>query len=155
MTEVRVEGLEELLRKLDDINGLRAAVRAMRVSAVHLKGKVAIYPPATAANMPGPYPKRWYQRGFGPRWARKNKPGVGGSKTSETLGRKWTVAERNSGLTQVVGNNVSYGQYVQDKEKQAKAHRAHNWKTIQDVVEEETRVVLNLVKSEVDKVLKG
>jgi len=33
----------------------------------------------------------------------------GGRQTSEVLGSRWTNRERNRGLTQVIGNNTSYG----------------------------------------------
>jgi len=152
MTAVQVKGLDQLLRKVDSIQGLRVAVRALRASAAHIKGKVNTYPASTVANSPGVYPKRWYERGYGSRWARKS-GGVGGRKTSETLGRKWTTAQRNGGLTQVVGNNVSYGPYVQDKKKQTRFHGARGWKTIQDVTEQEADTIVNFVKAEIDRAL--
>lgn len=152
MTAVYVKGLDQLLRKVDSVQGLRVAVRVLRASAVHIKGKVATYPAATIANQPGAYPKRWYERGYGSKYARKS-GGVGGRKTSETLGRKWTIAQRNGGLTQVIGNNVSYGPYVQDEKKQARFHGARGWKTTQEVSEEEADTILNFVKAEIDKAL--
>lgn len=154
MTTVQVRGLNELLRKLDNVQGLRAAVKALRASAVHIKGKVADYPTSTMANQPKTYPGRWYERGFGPKWARKD-GSVGGAKSSETLGRKWTTAARNGGLTQVVGNNVSYGPYVQDRDEQNKALAGYGWKTIQDVTEEESDRILRFVKDEIDRALSG
>lgn len=151
MSTVQIKGLDQLLRKVDSIQGLRVAVRAMRASAVHVKGKIATYPASTIANSPGAYPKRWYERGYGSRWARKS-GGIGGRKTSETLGRRWTTAQRNGGLTQVVGNNVSYGEFVQSRKKQASAHKGR-WKTIQDVSEEEAETIVNFVKAEIDRAL--
>lgn len=152
MSKVYIKGLNEVLRKVDSVQGLRVAVRALRASAAHIKGKVNTYPASTIANSPGAYPKRWYERGYGPKWARKS-GGVSGRKTSETLNRKWTIGQRNGGLTQVIGNNVSYGPYVQDRKKQAKFHTARGWKTIQDVTEEEADTIVNFVKTEIDRAL--
>lgn len=151
---VRIEGLDKLLRKIKSIEGLAAARVALKAGALHIKGIVDRYPPETSANSPSNVNGRWYERGYGPRWRRKS-GGIGGSKTSKTLGRRWTTTSRLSGLQQVVGNNVSYGPYVQDRDKQAGFHAARGWKTIQDVSEEESEVVLNLVRAEIEKALEG
>jgi hypothetical protein len=73
--------------------------------------------------------------------------------TSETLGRKWTTKKRDRGLTWIIGNNVCYGEYVQDRGKQAKFHKRRGWKTIQDVAEQEAETVVNFIKAKVDKIL--
>jgi len=98
---------------------------------------------------------RWYQRGYGPRWARKRRGGVGGRRTSETLNRRWTIAARDDGLAQVVGNNVSYGPYVQGDEDQAAFHAARGWQTVGQVVEEESETVTRLVADQIDKAIAG
>ena len=144
---IRIEGLGRLqgkMRKLDDLQGVK---NAMRAAALHVKGKIAKYPPASEANRPSET-GRWYERGYGMRW-----PG-GGKKTSEMLGRKWTIGQRDAGLTQVIGNNVSYGVYVQDDEHQARFHKRRGWKTIQMIAEEEADRVNEFIKDAVDKILK-
>lgn len=153
---VEMQGLDEVLARINTLASLDAAKTALAAAALHVKGKIAQYPPSTEANAPGDYPKRWYERGYGPRWARKRKPGVGGRRTSETLGRRWTVQARDDGLTQVVGNNVSYGPYVQGpEEEQAGFMAAIGWKSIDQVVEEESETVVGLIESEIDKALEG
>jgi hypothetical protein len=147
---IYIEGIDRILAKLP---GFRpAVVAALKAGAVHVKGKIAKYPPASDANMPGPYPKRWYQRGYGQKWALKG-GAVHGRKTSETMGRRWTQGERDEGLTQIVGNNASYGPYVQG-EKQAGFHRQRGWKTTQDVAESEGPKVTRMVSDAIDKVLR-
>ena len=147
---VKIEGLEPLLRKLDNLEDLKKIKPTLKAGAVHIKGAIAKYPPESIANMPANPGGRWYERGFGTRTATGRT-----YKTSETLGRNWSVASRDRGFTQVVGNSASYGPFVQSAEKQAKIHGKRGWKTDQQVIDEETDTVLDFVKDKVDKILKG
>ena len=147
---VEIEGLEPLLRKLDNLEDLKKIKPALKAGAVHVMGAIKPYPPATIANSPSNPTGRWYERGYGTRTATGR-----GYKTSETLGRKWTVASRDRGFTQVVGNNVSYGPFVQSAEEQAKIHGKRGWKTDQQVIDEESDTVLDFVKDEIDRILAG
>ena len=149
---IKIEGLDRLQGKLRNLEDLKGVKTAMRAAAVHVKGEIAKYPPASEANRPNEQ-GRWYERGYGPRWL------GGGKKTSETLGRKWTVAERDQGLTQIVGNNVSYGPFVQDPDKQAAWHKKgykgrEGFKTTDQVASEENDTVNDFIKKEVDRVLR-
>lgn len=156
MTEI--PGMKQLLSKIDNLAGLKGAKRGLKAGAVHVKGFMSKYAPATVANSSSNPSGRWYQRGYGPRWRRKD-GSLGGRKTSETLGRKWTSEERNGGLTQVIGNNVSYGPWVQSSEQvggkgpQARFHQAHGWKTDEQVIDEEGDRVLEFVAHEIEREL--
>lgn len=149
-TTIRIEGLDRVLKKIKTVEELKPVTDALQAGAVHVKGKIAQYPPASEANDPSR--QRWYERGYGPKW-RTRDGSIAGKKTSETLGRKWTTASRNRGLTQIVGNNVSYGPFVQDKDRQAWFHRERGWKTTEQVAEEEAETVLKFIADEVEKVL--
>jgi hypothetical protein len=83
-----IRGMNKLLRKLNSLRELRGAKRGLRAGAVHIKGKIAIYPNSSEANTPGQ--RRWYERGWGAKWTRKD-GSIGGRKSSETLGRRWTT----------------------------------------------------------------
>jgi len=117
-TAVRIEGLDKLMGKLERLKDLQPVKTALKAAAEHVKGKIAQYPPATSANSPAQ--RRWYERGYGPRWRRAD-GSIGGRKTSETLGKKWTTRATSGGLGQIVGNNVSYGPFVQG-DQQASFH---------------------------------
>ena len=147
---VRIEGLEPLLRKLDNLEDLKKIKPALKAGAVHVMGAIKPYPPSSIANSPSNPTGRWYKRGFGTITATGRK-----YETSETLDKKWTVKSRDRGFTQVVGNNVSYGPYVQSAEDQAKIHGERGWKTDQQVAEEEADTVIDFVKDKVDKILEG
>ena len=149
-TRIEIEGLDRLLTKLDGLENLTKIKPALKAAAVHVMGAIKPYPPKSIANSPSNPTGRWYERGFGTKTATGRE-----YPTSETLGRKWTVKSRDRGLTQVVGNNVSYGPYVQSAEKQAKIHEQRGWKTDQQVADEEADTVLKSVKREVNKILEG
>jgi hypothetical protein len=145
MAKVEVKNLQRLVRKLNDLEKLEAIKPALQAAALHVKGVIAVYPPSSEANTPGQ--KRWYERGYGPRW-----PG-GGRKTSEILGKRWTIKARDGGLTQVVGNNASYAVYVQSKERQAWFHAKRGWKTDREVLASERDQIVKLLTDSVRKVL--
>ena len=154
-SSITIKGLDKLLRKLDNVASLSAAKNALRAGALHIKGKVDTYPPSTIANSPSNPTGRWYERGYGPKWVSKRTGVVSGYETSETLGRRWTTASEAGGLRQVVGNATSYGEVVQSKEKQARFHASRGWKTIEQVVEEESDTVVRFVQAEIDWALES
>ena len=145
MTEtfIKIEGLDKLIGKLEDVSKLRYVKAGIKAGTQHVKGKIAKYPSETAANRPGPYPKRWYQRGAGPRWARVS-GGTGGRNTSEKLRQSWTMKMRDGGFTGVVGTDTTYGIFVQG-ERQASFHKRHNWKTTEMIAKSEGPRVKELI----------
>lgn len=91
------------------------------------------YPPETDANQPGGYPKRWYERGFGQRWALAG-GGVGGRETSEKLGDNWKTQDQGAvGMAGTSGtslnNPVTYYKWVHTDATQARFHRERGWRT--------------------------
>jgi hypothetical protein len=146
--------MDDLIRRLDKVGSRQPIKTAMRAAAQHVKGKVNVYPPDTIANSPSNPSGRWYERNYGPRWRRRD-GSIGGSPTSKQLKHKWTTKLANDGLSAIVGNNVSYGPYVQDEERQAGFHRRRGWKTIQDVSREEAETVARFVRDHVERALEG
>jgi hypothetical protein len=99
---------------------------------------LAPYPPSTVANAPvynfGPHTKpanygRWYERGYGPHWSRKD-GSIGGSKTSEMMDRRWGIsvpmASRTSAL---LSNSASYAKYLHSADEQVGWAVERDWKT--------------------------
>ena len=153
-----ITGDAELRRKLAKLQDMSQIYPALMQGGVHVADKLKEYPPSTAANVPRTVAGSgrvlsWYERGYGTRWLRKD-GSMGGRQTSETLGKKWTM-QGSGGDKVIIGNNVSYGPYVQGPSEQAKALREIGWKTTDTVASEEAEVVLNMVKKEVDKILMG
>lgn len=92
---------------------------AVQLSLDLLLARVTQYPP--------PPPNSTYVRGG---------PG------SQNLGQKWTVqVERFSdGVEGIIGNNVTYGPYVQSRDMQAWMHQGR-WDTIEDIAEDELDMI--------------
>lgn len=138
---IQVQGLAEALRGLDPASMLRLEAGIVELVAHDARIRLATYPPETEANAPGPYPKRWYQRGFGPRW--RNADGsLGGRNTSERLQYSWRqmvthpLSQSVEPIAGALGRPVSYAPYVQDAEEQTDVHRRHGWKTNEQVAQD-------------------
>lgn len=118
----------------------RMVRQALRGATELLRGDMAEYPAATAANVPPGINGRWYERGFGTKTVTgKAYP------TSEVLGRSWTTKVTGRGPWEGrVGTTVSYVRAVKDKDKQAAVHRGRH-KTVQDSVKDNTRKVVGLI----------
>lgn len=136
MATVQVRGLKEVMAKLEKAGGPGVMKKPMTKAVAHLHDVIAKYPPASAANSPA-NGYSWYQRGYGT----KTRTGLSYA-TSETLGRRWTHEVSADGKRGEVGNNASYGPYVQSEERQASFHRARGWKTDVKVADEEARKVV-------------
>lgn len=165
MTTVKTYGFPELQRKLKNLASLKGAKAGLRAGAVHVRGKLATYPPATIANSPGRqyayndhgvvrYREQWYERNYGTRYRRKRKGGLGGKRTSESLGKKWTMKTEDDGLTQAIGNNASYARKVHDPKEQASFHARRGWKTTEQVIEQERKVVVDFIRKKMVEDLK-
>lgn len=91
--------------------------------------RVTVYPP--------PRPGQTYVRGG---------PG------SQNLGQKWTtqVDVGADGVVGEIGNNVTYGPYVQARETQAWMHRGR-WSTIEDIAEEDLSLIERIFASELGR----
>jgi len=158
---VRTEGIQRALRGLDKVSVTRALTIAVSTTQQAVRKRIATYPRQTEANMPKPYPGRWYQRLWGPRWALKG-GGTGGRNTSEQLQYSW-VRRIVSPLTQIVetrspktGRPVSYDIYVHGAQEQVAVHRRHGWPTdeqIADEVSRDPRVEAEIMAA-IDRVLK-
>ena len=126
---ISVKGLDKVQKRLG-VNLSPAIRSATRAIAEEIKDKVAPYPPATAANSPSN--RRWYERGYGPRWRVKD-GAVHGRKSSQTLGRRWAVGSKGS-VGAVVGNPVSYAPFLHAKVRQAKWAGQRQWTTDDDAI---------------------
>jgi len=147
---VEVQGMDEWIRRLQKAGDLSQLRGTMQAATLMLQDEIAAYPPESEANVP--YQRRWYERGFGPRWLLKDGT-VRGTRTSQTLGRKWTTRVSADGLQGVVGNNVTYGPYVQSKAKQTRYHKARGWKTDVEAIEKQRPGIVQLFKDAIERLL--
>jgi hypothetical protein len=148
MAKVTVRGVDEVMRKLEKVGKAGAFKRPMTKAVAHLHDKIAEYPPSSSANSPA-NGYSWYERGFGTR-TRTGRAWP----TSETLGRRWTHEVSADGKTGKVGNNASYGPYVQSAEMQASFHARRGWLTDEKVAEDEADKVVKFFDDEIESLLK-
>jgi hypothetical protein len=164
MVSIQINGLDDVLRRMEQLGRMDYLGAVLRAAALHVKGKLAVYPPSRST--PGRVslrtrrPMGYYRRGTG--WfypivrqgsaVRYKSAGH----TSETLGRKWTIADRGP-LAVVVGNNVSYGPWVQSGVRvggagpQAMVHRLTGWRTVEQVAAEEGPQAIERVRRELER----
>ena len=125
---VRVEGLERLERKLSPQVYESAVKGGLMAIRAEVQDKLAPYPSSTEANRPAGPGSRWYERGYGPRWMLASGRVVG-KKTSETLGRRWSIRDVPGRLMVALVNIASYAPFVHSEEKQALFHKRRGWMT--------------------------
>jgi hypothetical protein len=155
MTYIKIEGAEELIKKIDDVASMNKVKGAIMAGAYELKDKMADYPSRRTY-------KNWRLYGNSEA-AKRMRAGFfyhlnrgeievpyrrGQSSKSEKLGQSWTVKSSNSGLTATVGTNASYAKLVQSSEKQTSAHKHTGWIT-------DKQAVMLYGKKIADKVLKA
>lgn len=153
--QIKIEGLDKLLKKLGAIKAKAVLKSAITAGALRLKDKVARYPPSTSANLPPSGGGSFYQRGYGTRYVSKLTGRMSGKKTSERLGASWAV--RISPLAAEVGNKAKYAPWVQSNRRvagrgpQASFHASRGWNTLQD---EARKVVPSIEKDMQDEINK-
>ena len=141
------KALHRKLRKLTDLSFLRKHVK---FGAEHIAGKLESgIPDAPAKNKtPG---HSWYDRGQGSKYMYKD-GSIKDYANSEDLIQGW-ISKAVSDTRAIVGNDASYGQWVQDPDKQSRVMKAIGWKTTDTVTKEEEKVVLKMIQKAVDREL--
>ncbi len=133
--KIELRGKDDLLRILDKATANETLRPGMARAVKFVKGTMKEYPP--------PVPGSTYRRGQG---------------KSERLGQSWTdsVSTGASGVVGKVGNNVSYGPFVQSRRFQARVHKGR-WTTAEDLLESEfaRRNITEFLQDEIDKALGG
>jgi len=150
---VHVEGVTELGQITPRISG--SIVKLVATIADEIRRRMAGYPPETRANQPGPFPTRWYQRHFGPRWARAD-GSIGGLNTSQDLQNSWKNIVSGP-LERTVWSSADYAPFVQSAELQSSVMRDIGWHTDEQVVDEvmsDSRIKKQIGRT-LDKALEG
>ena len=131
MASIEIRGIPELMAKLGSVQGNAVLRPPMQRAVFRLQAGMAKYPRARAGSR--------YVRGRGT----MNSRGVVTKLTSENLGKKWTtkIDESAGGLVGKVGNNTSYGPFVQSQMFQAAVHQGL-WQTDEDVAKKEEAAIV-------------
>ena len=123
--------LKEIMARVKKVIDDPASRRRVLLRAVlELKDLAAAYPVAGRWNSaPGTKgDNRWYQRGYGSRWLRKDGT-FGGSNTSQRLQQSWnTEVQRQDEFTASAFTDVTYAPYLLDEEKpRVNWAQSHGW----------------------------
>ncbi len=145
---LQLKGFDKLERKLGPLRAGKYWAGILKAAALDVKNYIAEYPPASEAN--NPQGRTWYERGFGPRWYRAD-GSIGGSRTSETLGRRWTISADSQRA--VIGNNASYAPFVQSAEQQSPWHKRRGWRTDQETIDKLKDKIMAKVKRAIEDIL--
>jgi hypothetical protein len=136
MTTIRIEGADELIKRIDSLEKMQRVKASIRQAAIFLEGKVKEYP--AASHRPNPLLRgnsakaQRMRAGF---FARLKSGEIevpyrrGQSPGSEKLGQSWTTRVDNHGFRAIIGTGVSYARMVQDSAQQTSYHRGTGWLT--------------------------
>ncbi len=154
---IRIEGLPPLQKIIKKVGSLKPVKVGLGKSIVHLRSELRDIPRVSRR----PVAQYWtdkQRRGFFyhlkagnievPYYRRI-------SKKSEDLSHSWGTKSRKGGLEWTLGNDTSYGQLVQDKDKQSRYHKETGWPTVQKVLKDETGKVNRIIKLQIDLALEG
>ncbi len=143
---IRIEGMEDLLKKLKSLESMKRVKAQVHQSAIYLQGFIKQYPPVRRYKNMQLYGKSpqaqkmragfFYHLNHGDIDVPYNR---GTSKGSHKLREQWAVKSTNSGWGATVGvstENVPYARLVQDRDKQTVGHYLTGWTTVQDVIEQ-------------------
>ena len=146
---IEIKGMDELVKKLDDLSKLRKVHAGFKAGLLYLKGKIATYPPQkhiTIASLGGwksDKQRRWFFANL--RAGTIDVPyRRGQSEGSEDLANKWAIKYDKSKFEGTVGNNASYARMVMG-DKQTKMMKMIGWKTVDTVAKDETKRVQEYV----------
>ena len=130
---IELRGVDELKKMLGQVASTEVLRRGMQKVVYRVQGRMADYPP--------PPPGSTYKRGS--------------DKRSEKLGQRWTTKVTTSGgnVQGKVGNNASYGPFVQSDMFQARVHKGR-WQTDRQVLREEEDNLVSIMQDEIDRALR-
>ena len=154
---IEINGMDELILKLARLERMDAVKAVMRSAAEYLKGKLAKYPTQRSISRESVYGAPFAserQRRFFFAALHDGEIDVpyhrGESASSEAFGRSWTISEQDEGLTQIVGNDTSYGPMVMGDD-QSQFMAAMGWEKASDIADNETDVIVNFIKTAIDR----
>ena len=158
MAQTRLDGYDDLLRKLETLAQLRQVEAAVKAGAAHLAGKMKVYPARRRMTRKSVYGSSFVsdrQRRYFFYALKKGLIQVpyrrGQSPGSRNLKQTWTSRVYNNGLTGEAGTNTPYAGYVQGEGIQSKYHAAAGWKTEATILAEESDTVLGFIHDAIEK----
>lgn len=154
MNTVRIEGAENLIKKLTTLQQMTAVKRSIATAANMLRDRVNKAPthnPRPNHRLRGNSAQAQRMRaGF---FAKLNAGEIdvpyrrGQSPGSENLSKGgWNVRTENMGFRAIIGTAVSYAQLVQDSANQTSYHRQTGWITTKQVKQLYGQQAVNMIR---------
>lgn len=128
MVQIRIEGIDKLQAKLGKVMAAQTLRPPMQRSVYRLQRYMGRYPAQPASST--------YRR-------------------TGTLGRRWTTEVTKGaggGLIGKIGNNTTYGPWVQSSRFQARVHRGR-WQTDEDAIKDNEDAIVSDFAAAIDKAL--
>jgi hypothetical protein len=125
---VQIEGVDDLLKRLDAVGDTKTLRDGMTSVAVSLTTKLKQYPPAPANSS--------YQR-------------------TGTLRHRWTYAVDDDGSDAVIGNFTPYAPLVQGRESQTWFHKRTGWQTAENLLDGKKEDIVKVLRQFIQKALDG
>ena len=144
MVEITIAGTDQLIARLGRVEGANILRDPMRRAVLRLEAAMKEYPPER--------PGQRYVRGRG----MPDADGIVRRLTSEQLGKKWTTRIKQEGeyLVGSVGNNASYGPFVQSRRFQARVHQGR-WRTDEQAMNENAAAIIGDFEAAIRRALGG
>lgn len=159
--KIEIPNLEKLTKGLIMLGKMEEVKDAVDVAANHIQAVLKDYPPRRYVSIQeaGGYASEKQRRfimaamsgyieGFQFPYRRGQSP------SSEDLSSAWTIKETDKGLGAVIGNDTSYGPFVQGEKDQSKMMEKIGWKTTDEVAEDETDAVIDGILDAINRALK-
>lgn len=125
---VQIDGIEDLIKRLDAVGDTKTLRDGMTSVAVSLTTKLKQYPLAPASSS--------YQR-------------------TGTLRHRWTYAVDDDGSEAVIGNFTPYAPYVQGRESQTWFHKRTGWQTAENLLDGKKEDIVKILKQFIQNALDG
>ena len=143
---VTVEGLDDLLKRLDLVSPLKDGMTA---ASIYVVKKMKYYPKNESRPQPFKTDKsrRWFFANL--------KSGNISVPYKRTMGLRnhWTYQVSTNGEVSQIGNNVPYAQIVQGRDKQSAYHKETGWATAEDTLDNERDEISKIVAIPINEYL--
>lgn len=157
MTDVDItfKGDVDFKRMMREVGSLKPFKTGLKAGAIHLKGRVSIYPRVSRRKQPFVSDKQ--RRGFFYHLKQGNIEVPykrGSSPGSERHSQSWTTRGRKNDFEQVIGSDTSYGPLLQEEKKQTSYHKGTGWKTTKQVTRSEQAEVNKIILVTMNKAIR-
>lgn len=158
----RIEGIDQLVKKVETIQQLRGLKNVLLAAGETLKGKLSVYPPQkslTRRSVYGEPFKSEKQRRFFFYALGKGLITVpysrGADPRSERFKASWAIETRNDGLTVIVGNDSTYGPYLMGNKEQSEFMAAIGWPTVDEVAAENVEEISQFAVYQLQRIVES